>query len=381
MKRCDLGSLMSVVFTERFTQPAHQPEPRTIPSLDGLRAVSILLVVISHSAGFDRHSFVLRLLFSHGELGVRIFFIISGYLITTLLLNELADYGNISLRLFYIRRGLRILPAFYLFVSFVIVLDRYSASFLSRVDIVRTLTYTVNFSYSSNWWIGHLWSLSVEEQFYLLWPLAIGRLRMRTCVIIAIFTVFAGIIIRAIYATTGLQILDPNLRYAFPFVAGPLAMGCLLAMAGRQAHNILRYCGLLSGYRALALIPVILILDVLDVHVGSLNRVLAVLTNILVTACVARFLFTPCDSAGRLLNCRPLVFIGKLSYSLYLWQQVFFNPLSTMAFCRFPLSLSGTVAAASASYLLVERPMLGLRRRFRRNVLVAPTPTCVVYEC
>ena len=140
----------------------------TIPSLDGLRAISIGLVLLGHATRFGLgHSFLFRLAVAHAVLGVDVFFVISGYLITTLLLEEKIKFGTISLRLFYLRRALRILPAFLVFVGTLFVL-----SALGYIDIpsrlwIFVLTYTSNFT-PRVWDVGHLWSLSVEEHFYFL---------------------------------------------------------------------------------------------------------------------------------------------------------------------------------------------------------------------
>jgi peptidoglycan/LPS O-acetylase OafA/YrhL len=141
-----------------------------IPSLDGLRAVSIILVIASHAIQ-GTHSFVFRLFFLHSDLGVRVFFIISGFLITSLLLRERAETGRISLPLFYIRRTLRILPPFVLFVGVVAIFNAFGIIQVPPGNWIYALTYTMNFDTHAPWVLGHLWSLSVEEQFYLLWPL------------------------------------------------------------------------------------------------------------------------------------------------------------------------------------------------------------------
>ncbi|MEO7329892.1 MAG: acyltransferase, partial [Minicystis sp.] len=155
--------------------PEPAPAARRIPSLDGLRAISILVVLFGHMAGTRNFafSFLDRLPTSElANFGVRVFFVISGFLITRLLFEEHARSGTVSLRGFYLRRTLRIFPAFYVFVAVVLVLDRLGKITLLPYDALTALTYTMNFhpTASRSWQVGHLWSLSVEEQFYLLWP-------------------------------------------------------------------------------------------------------------------------------------------------------------------------------------------------------------------
>jgi peptidoglycan/LPS O-acetylase OafA/YrhL len=338
-----------------------------IPSLDGLRAVSIMLVLAGHAIAFPAsHSFLFRALFLHADLGVRIFFVISGFLITSLLIQERSEFGCISLRLFYIRRALRILPAASLFVGIVALLNVLGFVSVPGRDWVYVLTYTVNFTRPA-WVVGHLWSLSVEEQFYLLWPLAMKIARPRTCMAIAILALLAGIAVRAVYTATGIKLVDTQLRYAFPFVCGPIAMGCLLAMwAGRVRDMIVSSKFLSSGRILVFALPLIALLDTPDL--GTANRFLGLLTNSLLTLCVAQLVFFPTSVLGRLLNTAPLVLIGKLSYSLYLWQQLFLNPFSSAPISRILVGLAATLAAASASYWGLEVRFLGLRKRFRHTI-------------
>lgn len=150
-------------------------EKGRIPCLDGLRAISILLVLGFHASGTEGFpsSEWLRSLLRHGGVGVDVFFVISGFLITLLLFREQDRTGRISLCKFYIRRSLRILPAMFAYLAFVALLQAMGIASLSTIDWVVALTYTANFhgtfSHSAQP-IEHLWSLSVEEHFYLIWP-------------------------------------------------------------------------------------------------------------------------------------------------------------------------------------------------------------------
>jgi peptidoglycan/LPS O-acetylase OafA/YrhL len=337
-----------------------------LPSLDGLRAISIMLVLTSHSI-LGTHSFAFRLLFLHADLGVRVFFVISGFLITTLLLNERAESGGISLRLFYIRRTLRILPAFYLFVGTVAILTALRVIDVPGGNWIYVLTYTMNFNPHPPWVLGHLWSLSVEEQFYLLWPLAVKFLRPRVWAIVAALSVFGGFAIRA------LGLIDPALHYAFPFVCGPLAMGCLLAIYAPRVRAFIASSRFLSGDLVfVCAVPLILWLDTVDM--GTVGHSIGLITNTLLTFCVARLVFVPAGLVGRVLNSAPLVRLGKLSYSLYLFQQLFFDSISGKPSIPlpFPFNLVGAFGAALACYYAVEAPFLALRGRFRARAFSAP---------
>ena len=344
----------------------NRPKDTNLPSLDGLRAFSIGLVILGHAMrGREKHSLLFRLFFLHADLGVIVFFIISGFLITTLLMSERAEFGSISLRLFYIRRALRILPAFCVFVGTTFLLSLLGFIYIPPRLWIYVLTYTVDFVTQGVWEVGHLWSLSVEEQFYLLWPLLMCFAKLRTCVVLAVFAIFWGIFIHVFFVVTGIQLIDPAMGYAFPFVCGPIATGCLLAIAAPWVRRLLNEHRRLSGPAAVALAVALVLL--LDTGLGSLSRYTGILKSLLLTFCVARFVFRPQGFTAVALNSWPAVFIGKLSYSLYLWQQLFFDPYSTSLFCKFPLNLCLTLAVACLSYFLIEIKFLNLRHRFRRE--------------
>src|ERR1700722_13578240 len=141
-----------------------------IPSLDGLRAIAISLVFIGHAAAQTAEGGHFFFLWVYANFGVQIFFVISGYLITTLLLREHDRTGSISLADFYRRRAYRILPAAYAFILTIFVLQWKT---LTKWDVSSSLLYLLNYDSGRPWNLGHLWSLSVEEQFYLLWPLTL----------------------------------------------------------------------------------------------------------------------------------------------------------------------------------------------------------------
>jgi peptidoglycan/LPS O-acetylase OafA/YrhL len=222
------------------------------------------------------------------------------------------------------------------------------------------LTYTVNFDPHPPWLFGHLWSLSVEEQFYLLWPLAMKFARPPIWTGIAIASVFAGMVTRAF------GLIDPALHYAFPFVCGPIAMGCLLAIYASRVRIFVTGSKFLSSGRFfLATVPAIALLDTLDL--ATVGHYIGLVTNLLLTLCVARLVFVPTGAAGRVLNSAPLVQLGKLSYSLYLFQQLFLDSMSTAPIpVPFPFNLFAAVGAALVCYYGVEVRFLGVRSRYRK---------------
>lgn len=203
---------------------------RVIPSLDGLRAVSIAFVLFGHLAQ-TRNFFQIDPNLTLAEFGVRVFFVISGYLITSILLAELNRRGSISLTRFYFRRTMRLFPAAYFFVGVLSLLAANRIIHLERWDIAFALTYTTDFNNSRAWSVGHLWSLAVEEQFYLLWPITLrilGPLR-------------AGRFLMGVLATAPfIRLASPWVDPAFNFFiwSDSLATGCLLRAVAKTTSQI-----------------------------------------------------------------------------------------------------------------------------------------------
>jgi len=221
-----------------------------IPSLDGLRAISIFLVLVAHAVPGTHKPTFFGVGLDFGNLGVRIFFVISGFLITSLLLKERVHSGGVSLRRFYIRRSLRILPAFLLFIGAISLLSVFGILEIPPKSWLYVLTYTVNFAPLPPfpWVLGHLWSLSVEEQFYFLWPMVMKFGRSMTCTLVAIIAVFAGPATHAMQELGGFSL--PGIG-PFPLVCSAIAMGSLLAMWTPAARSLIVSSNHLSGGRIL----------------------------------------------------------------------------------------------------------------------------------
>lgn len=342
-----------------------------LPSLDGLRGIAIALVVIGHlhaTHGFPELGLE-HLLGDYGLLGVRVFFIISGFLITTLLLRELEQYGSISLRAFYARRALRILPAALAFLAAIGV-----ASALGCIDVgvgqwLAAFTWTMNYVPVPAWEIGHLWSLSVEEQFYLIWPFALARLGVRRGALLALAFFIAAPLVRV---AMRVLIDDPALEDlpVFPAVADGIAIGCLFAI-GRDWLLAQRWYLVASDPRWLPLlVPLVFVIHHASSAWGAVDLLgYPLLLLILATVVEGSTRWDPRRWATRVLNWRPLTALGLLSYSLYLWQQPFLHHRLQAPHTSFPLNLLLAFSLALLSYHALERPLLKWRSRFAR---VAP---------
>lgn len=323
------------------------------PALDGLRGVAVLLVLAQH-AGLPYFS-------QGGTVGVTLFFVLSGFLITSILRDERAATGRIDFRAFYLRRVRRLLPALALLL--IGVTAYLLATGQSLVPVVLTAGYASNLAGASGLNLGnlvHTWTLSLEEQFYLLWPLllpVVARRRRPAAVLAAV----AGLVVvwRVVLSLTGTSVeriyFGPDTR------ADAIVIGCALAfaIASTTTMTTTRHLRLASTASA------VLLAGLCAAPPGSdLVWILPLVTvaALVLVAGAAR-------SEPGLLTWRPLVATGRISYGLYLWS--------------FPVSLSveswgltwwasaatitgGSVALALASWFVIERP-------FQRHPVPAAT--------
>ena len=328
---------------------------KRIPSLDGLRAISILAVVVGHLCGTSGRAAAVIV----AGLGVHVFFVVSGYLITRLLQDEYSTNGEISLVGFYRRRCFRILPAAF---AYIVTIGLFVSG--SRPGLPYAATYTVSYFFLATPEIlRHLWSLSIEEQFYLLWPLALV-LGFRYRGKIALGAIAAAAVYRAAMALCHPQGVhyDVAVHFVFPGAIDSIAMGCLLAIYESRIRERLTW--LVDCTAVVIALPVVAFTLYSALWGNSdslLGRVVPIFWPVF-PAALALWIFLLVERRDWLFNNLVAVGIGVLSYSLYLWQQPF-----TAAGMRFhPLQAVTLLTACSiASYFVVERPMLRLGRRTR----------------
>jgi peptidoglycan/LPS O-acetylase OafA/YrhL len=341
--------------------------PRRIPSLDGLRAISIALVLAHHVAGTSYSpipaSFANHMAF--GELGVRVFFVISGFLITGLLLKELDKQGNIRLGRFYFRRTMRIFPPYYAFIVALILLQAFGLIELLKGDVLHALTYTSNY-HARSWNTGHTWSLAVEEQFYLLWPAALLLLGRRRGLVAAASLIVICPLIRVAESQL-MPTLQEGIGHRFETMADALAVGCLLAGMRHWLKAQPLYQRILCS-KFFFLIPLlVLVTNTMHDHWRPFILVGFTLMNVGIALTIDWCVTNHQTRVGRLLNTGPMVYVGVISYSLYLWQQIFLNRGSETVTASFPLNIGLAILCALASFYLIERPSLALRQRLEKK--------------
>jgi peptidoglycan/LPS O-acetylase OafA/YrhL len=366
---------------------AREIHPARLPSLDGWRAVSIVMVLVCHSTytlGFPAKPGGAAIMWSQavGIWGVRFFFVISGFLITHLLLREHAKNGFISLKNFYLRRAIRILPVcyFYLFV-----LGCFTSYSQTTLNWVANLTFTTNYMIFFNPSpvpipAGHLWSLGVEEQFYILWPFLLILILNRPHGVskLAKILVIPLVVAPVVRVIDYLHLSPENLRFLFfsySFFAkfDSLAYGCLAAVLFNYWRNPLEtFCRkkFLAGGLGVLLVAA----PCLSPYHGRLQAAgYESLQAMGFTLLLLNGVFNPDRGLNRLLNWKWVVQLGILSYSIYIWQQMFCGT-GVMVFgikdawwTNFPSWIVAALLAACASYYLLEKPLLGLREKLRKD--------------
>lgn len=341
-----------------------------LPSLDGLRALSIGLVLFAHSHPPEKFE---KVAFYCGNLGVRIFFVISGFIITWLLLQEAKSNGGISLKDFYIRRIARIFPAYYTYLAVVFFLDR--AGLLnggSNIQRILNILFLANYGPCEGP-TGVLWSLGVEEQFYLLWPgvFVIFRLfkEKKKALIILIGVIVCSTILRGINTLCwkNQETYFWLHRFSFLFHMDIIAWGCVGAFIAFYWSKVVQFLAF-HVFKVLFFATFIITLPytaqtidgygIETVFGPTLEGLGAILIIIVSVAKSDLFLF-------RILNLRPVIWLGTISYSLYLWHSVFTGNLLQKYGISQNLWILASIGAAMISYYLIERPFVRYRKSLR----------------
>jgi peptidoglycan/LPS O-acetylase OafA/YrhL len=349
---------------------------RRIPALDGLRAVSIALVLLAHLAG-TRHFLALSALSRFGDignLGVSVFFVISGYLITTLLLRDHTTNGRIDLLGFYRRRACRILPAagVYLLVLAVAAVTT-GSSLLSSSDWLHALTFTMNYHLDRAWCVGHLWSLSVEEQFYLLWPAAMRVLGPRRSLKLAGSAIAVAPVWRVCVWLLWPQARD-GIGETFPTVMDGIAIGCVLAGSANWLTRRVRYQRFLVSPLFLVTPLLVLLCNAFDHYPSFYFTFGMTARNVAIAAIVHWAILRANHVAAAVLDAPGLKYLGRMSYSLYLWQQPFLDRHGTLLLATFPANIAAALGCALLSNTFVECPTHPEPDLRRRPGLRVPVP-------
>jgi len=338
----------------------------TIPRLNALRAISAFIVVAYHY-GLD---------YIPTGFGVLSFFVISGFLITWLLIKEHEQTGAVSLRNFYARRVLRIFPAFYVYWFVIVIVFVIANKKLIWPQALAAFFYVTNYYQGLNGYpnsaLSHTWSLAIEEQFYILWPVLFLLFARRPKSLLG--GLIAWIITVNVYRI-GLHAIGVREEYIYTALdtrIDHLLVGCALAVALKN-KLIAPLWHLVAHGAALCLVIALLAVSIFTGQVFGIpyrNTIGFAIDPLLIALLVAGLL----SREGRAVNwmdSRPLVYLGAISYSTYLYQQIVLWPVAqTMRSFGTPepITFLGCTAAvwfvAALSYAFIERPFLKLKKRF-----------------
>jgi len=354
---------------------------KTIPSLDGLRGVAVLLVIFHH----------LNVPFAPDGRGVLTFFVLSGFLITWIMLKESEKSGDISIRNFYVRRVLRIFPAFYVFLVL-----QFTAQVITRgwppasmaADFLSSFSYTSNYRFvltpGIEHSLRHTWALSVEEQFYLLWPwfLVAFQKDLRRLTYLLIATIALVDVYRMVLFFN-LHVNDKWLTYAFDSRMDHLLVGCLLAVLLKRGA-LMRFWNFLTARTWISMIPfgliVLSIALTFRYHLAYKYAVGFVVDPLLTAVLLVQVIAMGKTRLWGWLNWRLTRYFGQISYAMFLYHMlanklVFYLLGHPSLWIRVPAVVTVAALLGAGSFHLVERRFLRLKARFTNDLAKKPVPS------
>jgi peptidoglycan/LPS O-acetylase OafA/YrhL len=335
------------------------------PQLDGFRGFAAILVLVGHDLQYSTvrfEAFGGRL----AQLGVLLFFVLSGGLITGLLYRERSNLGGIQLGKFYVRRALRLAPALLLFLAVCFVLAELKAiTDVPKYEFVVCLLYLRDI-FGRSLSLGHLWSLAIEEQFYLLWPWFMKFVRRERLLEYALCGTALVAIVRMIGIRFALVNYQSGAFYERPwFRFDSILIGCCLALVLlEKTAESTRLVRIVSG------VPNVVSWGSLLAWTAfgeQLSHTLYITVQMIFGAFVfSQLIISTRGKAFALFSSGWLRYCGKISYSLYLWQQLFLvvKYPAWGVLRAFPMNFLAPFACAMLSYYLVESPALRLKNKF-----------------
>lgn len=351
------------------------PTSAVLPGLTGLRALAVGVVVLGHLVYSRVPSGLGVDAVNLAGLGVQVFFVLSGFLITTLLMREQDDRGRVALGRFYLRRAVRLLPPLYALLAAMAALGALGAVTIGVRDLLAAgLQLTNYFGNPSHNILWHTWSLAVEEHFYLVLPVLLVLLSRRRLIAVSIAVVALSPLVRmasyvVLDSAREIASFQTHNRLDALFLGALMAL-CwsapwlqrLAATAARPLYQLTALLLLLGTVRAETLW-----------HGRFMSPVGYTLQAVLIAGVIAG-LQVRSGALRTLLETRILVHVGVISYSVYLWQQLFTLSAVGHWWSALPVAILGPFLAAEVSYRLIERPLQSVRARLHSPRLVAPTP-------
>lgn len=340
---------------------------RHFPQLDGFRGLAVVFVIIGHLLTYGELSptlITVGLVFA--STGVFLFFVLSGFLITGLLQREKSEKGCVSLRRFYIRRALRLGPALLAFLFVIFILQKVGLiQDVQNYEIAACLLYARNF-FGKSVTLAHIWSLSLEEQFYLCWPglfriIPEKRALVVTLTVTGIIAIWRGIAIHLEWFDydRGIFYMRPYFRFDSILIGACLAVGF--------ATNARFLEGARKMIKMIPAIALWISLTLWSYYGEGVSRSLFLtIQMILIATIVCQLVLDGSPLSRAFFGNRVLCYFGKISYALYLWQQIFMvtKVPSWGVLRQFPVNLAASILMAAASYHIIEISALQLKQHF-----------------
>lgn len=350
-----------------------------IRGFDGLRGISIIFVLLTHLGLFYilPHSNFYRMriwTLISGDTGVNIFFSLSGFLITRILWLEKKNKGRVSFKSFYARRFIRLLPPLLIFYAVSLTLMLTGIIKPQYPGLILCFFYLYNFA-PSIWYSGHLgplWSLGVEEQFYLLWPFSLSFLKRKRVILVAVLVILLSAILKFVLPlitinhhgnTYQLAELFDTARFFLPAV-GPIMIGSAVSLAVVHKGN-----GLKDFLEKVSFAPwLCLFIYLCPLYFPLSWFFLTFLFQAFGISCLLGWIYFQQSSLlTRFLEFKPLAYIGKISYGIYVYHGIFIGTGGSGQywFERAPQNLLLTLVIALISYEFYEKRVLRLKKYFK----------------
>jgi peptidoglycan/LPS O-acetylase OafA/YrhL len=333
-----------------------------LPTLDGWRAIAILAVIFHHDSLHVIGRFSTEWLYLYGGTGVDVFFAISGILICSRLLDEEVILGRIDIKKFYIRRAFRILPPALLYLCVLAVLSKLAALAVTSREILGSIFFCMNYPHllgvdgnAAKYYAQHFWSLAVEEHFYILLPALLVFTPRRYRVGVLGILAFLVSVNRAIVLSSRPW---SHILFHTEIRLDALLAPAIFAVIASTAKGRTFFKSWLRFW------PALLIITLCILPFGDGTALRATFIAWIMPCIVLGSVLNPSNIFGKFLELPVLRYVGRISYSIYLWQQLFFTghfgrEAHQLGWAQsWPLRLLLTFACAIASYHLLERPLV-----------------------
>lgn len=354
-----------------------------IKSLDGIRGFFIILVILAHALETTSYNNYNKMLVyfitTTAFTGVKIFFVMSGYLITKLLMLEREKTGKINIREFYIRRALRIFPIFFIYILTLMILKwtilpdiftDYTLILFASLYLwnYKHLMMTVPESDNGIFYLSHFWSLSIEEQFYLLWPVAFIKTHKQKLInaVIIIMAVMPFIRVATYFLMPGSR---PEVSVMLHTSGDTILIGCLGALMEKSDFFIKHIKHRLHDKLTILLLACFLFIfsPLLTYYFEGkyLMTIGQTLNNIAIILLLFWAMLVP-SKVSSVLNTKVLVKLGILSYSLYVWQPIFLSNRTHFWINKFPQNVFMVILVGFISFYIIEKPILKLKKKYKQ---------------